>query len=643
MIRKLPLMNTLIRPLTLLFIFILLYSIPSISQDYAYNIKYIPDSLLTNAYSIVRIDSQHVEFKENETIIFRTKVISVLDIKHKHKLEFVLGFDKSNTVENLTLEYLDEKGASLKKVKPKEIEDHYSRGQGFELITDRRYRYYSFEKETFPITIKYSYTLRDKNRINLMPWVVYDTYNTSIQRSVLEVDNTIGVTITEKSENLEAYPIKTTPGKSYKAIGCHALNFEKWSSSIDNYTPRVQFSIDKLLYYEREALINDWQAYGIWKYNEMYAPKQNLKVEEVKATFDPIIGHPRSPYQIAETVYYHIQDNFRYVAIMLGDGGWSPISMKDVHEKKYGDCKALSHYYHYVLQCYGIKSDLALIYASRYNQRNADEDFYSPTQFNHVITSTYIEGDTIWNDCTSTSNPFGYIGGFDDDRKVLLINKSKGEIVKTPSYNNQEKIEITINIEDENQGISGTYRISSYGLRVDSKLEIDRLSEDDKKDYIKRLFKKFEDYSVSTSTYSFDTINLVFVEEYKFTASSPFNTLGDYEVFPINTIGISTPKLSKSKNRTSKTSIGRPFVKEVVIDIFHPKSWVPKSQKSKEIQSDFGTYTLKTFSDEQKSSIYKYYDQSLNYIPPEAYKELRSFFKKIRKAEKGKYTFSKKS
>ena len=135
-------MNTLIRPLTLLFIFILLYSIPSISQDYAYNIKYIPDSLLTNAYSIVRIDSQHIEFKENETIIFRTKVISVLDIKHKHKLEFVLGFDKSNTVENLTLEYLDEKGASLKKVKPKEIEDHYSRGQGFELITDRRYRYY---------------------------------------------------------------------------------------------------------------------------------------------------------------------------------------------------------------------------------------------------------------------------------------------------------------------------------------------------------------------------------------------------------------------------------------------------------------------------------------------------------------------
>lgn len=293
----------------------------------------IPDSLLNNAYSVVRLDSQHVEFKANETIIYRTKVISVLDIKHQDKLEFVLGFDKDNTIENLNLEYLDEKGESLKKVKSNEIEDHYSSGQGFELITDRRYRYYSFEKETFPITIKYSYTLKDKNRINLKPWVVYDGYNTSIERSILEIANNIGITITEKRENLEQYPVKITAGKSYKAIGCNALSYEKWSSSIDHYTPTVQFSIDRLLYYNREAFIDDWQSYGIWKYNEMYVPKQNLEVEEVKQTFDPIIGSTSSPYEIAKTVYYYIQENFRYVAIMLGDGGWSPISMKDVHEK----------------------------------------------------------------------------------------------------------------------------------------------------------------------------------------------------------------------------------------------------------------------------------------------------------------------
>src|SRR5690606_4540730 len=103
-----------------------------------------------------------------------------------------------------------------------------------------------------------------------------------------------------------------------------------------------------------------------------------------------------------------------------------------VEKTGYGDCKALSNYMVALLGSVGIKGYYSLIMAGE-NFTPLQTDFPS-SQFNHVVVAVPNGSDTLWLECTSQTQPFGYLGSFTDDRYALMILDDGATLVKTGSY-----------------------------------------------------------------------------------------------------------------------------------------------------------------------------------------------------------------
>jgi hypothetical protein len=171
----------------------------------------------------------------------------------------------------------------------------------------------------------------------------------------------------------------------------------------------------------------------------------------------------------------------------LGIGGWQPFEAKEVAEKGYGDCKALSNYTKALLKSIGIESYYTSIKGGS-NEREILIDFPSQ-QFNHAILCVPIKSDTIWLECTSQRNPFGYLSDFTSDRFALLATPEGGKMVRTPAYtalDNQQNRNITVNLSADG---NATAQATTYfsGILSDDYTDIkNQLSREDQE---KSLYK----------------------------------------------------------------------------------------------------------------------------------------------------------
>ena len=120
----------------------------------------------------------------------------------------------------------------------------------------------------------------------------------------------------------------------------------------------------------------------------------------------------------------------------MGIGGWQPFEASLVDQYGYGDCKALSNYTKSLLESLNIEARYTLVKAGE-DEPNIISDFPS-RQFNHVILCVPNQGDTLWLECTSQTNPFGYTGTFTSDRDVLVVTDGGGKIVHTPVYSQKD-------------------------------------------------------------------------------------------------------------------------------------------------------------------------------------------------------------
>jgi hypothetical protein len=133
----------------------------------------------------------------------------------------------------------------------------------------------------------------------------------------------------------------------------------------------------------------------------------------------------------ARLLYSYMQDRTRYVSVQLGLGGWQAFDAAYVHERGYGDCKALTNYLRALLAEAGIASFPALIRAGSRAPRVLPD--FPSNQFDHVVL--YVElgdGEGVWLESTDQTAPFGHLGALTEDRHALLITPEGGELVRTP-------------------------------------------------------------------------------------------------------------------------------------------------------------------------------------------------------------------
>lgn len=171
--------------------------------------------------------------------------------------------------------------------------------------------------------------------------------------------------------------------------------------------------------------VPDHQTLGRLYYT--HARPKAQPTADIEQTTLRIIDGLTTDHDRARAIYNWINQNIRYVAIYLGNGGLVPHPAQDIFRNRYGDCKDHVTLFETMLRIAGIESEPVLV--------NASQIYHMPPvaltyPFNHVIT--YIPSLQIYTDPTAQFSPFGVLPYGVADKPVL--HTITGQQAKTPVY-----------------------------------------------------------------------------------------------------------------------------------------------------------------------------------------------------------------
>lgn len=329
-------------------------------------------------------------------------------------------------------------GKPIKKLKKSEVRDVVA-NDDISLYTDTRMKYFQLSHNYFPFILEYKVVRKYKQSFSYpswMPRINYGLLNASSSfkliapqsKSINIYERNIDKGLKNNRSNLVEY--------TWRVDSLPPIADEPFSYSEYWEAPKVMLAPGSF-YFEFTGGNNSWIEYGNW-ISKLNQGRDFLTTKE-KTIIDSLIVDIDSDFEKVNILYNYLQQNTRYVSIQEGIGGWQPFTAEYVCENKYGDCKALTNYMYAILKYVGIKSYYTLVKAG--NNTSEINTGFPSNQFNHAILMVPIETDTIWLDCTSKISPTGFVERFIADRYVLVVEKDKSYITKTPIYSSEQNID----------------------------------------------------------------------------------------------------------------------------------------------------------------------------------------------------------
>ena len=117
------------------------------------------------------------------------------------------------------------------------------------------------------------------------------------------------------------------------------------------------------------------------------------------AEIERIRGTHATDHDRASAVLRLVQDEVRYLALAMGEGGYVPASADEVWRSRYGDCKGKTVLLLALLRGLGIEADAALV--STGHGDGLDSRLPLVAWFDHVIVRVVIDGQVFWIDGAS--------------------------------------------------------------------------------------------------------------------------------------------------------------------------------------------------------------------------------------------------
>lgn len=398
-------------------------------------IKLLITFFIVCLYNIQKVDAQILEYSTNISIENNEKITekSYL-IKINNKLESNLSkvSIRYNPNQKFTLvdaKVIDSNGDIVKRLKKDDvIKKNYFSDTSF--YVDDLVNEFDLFWNTYPYLISYTYKIVDNEFFNIINWYPVVYLGVESQKNNLTIKVPIDYEIAyDYSKNIN---FSEEISELYKT--CHwtfenyiPYNEEIYGPSLFEIIPKVHI-VPKNFYYGVNGSANNWGEFGLWQDDLNYS-MDNLPNTE-KKIIDRLINGISDKSEIIRVLYEYLQDKTQYVNVDIDVGGLRSYSASYVAKNKYGDCKALTTFMKAMLNYTGIESYYTLIKAGE-NSGDINTEFPSQ-QFNHAILMVPMQNDTIWLENTSNSLPFNYLGVFTQDRKALMINGSKSQLVKTP-------------------------------------------------------------------------------------------------------------------------------------------------------------------------------------------------------------------
>lgn len=627
-----------------LILFYLLFTIQIYAAQIKYPVSDIPAELKLNADVVIR--KEEVVFRiisKNKALYQVREAYTIFNEKGSRYALEVVGYDKLSKINSFTGATYDASGNQVQKLKSSDIRDQ-SAFDGFSLYSDNRLKYADLSQATYPYTVEFEYEIEFKYLFYIPRFSVLSSEKVSLQRSTFTLIYPKELEPRYKTQNINTQPWRGKEDDLEMLI----WNFENqlpikreaFSPPLDKLISMIQVAPSAFSYEGYEGNMKSWKDFGLW-INSLNKGRDVLP-EATISEIQKLTSKYQTTEEKAKAVYNFLQNKTRYVSIQLGIGGHQPFEASVVDNTGYGDCKALSNYTVALLNAAGVKANYTLISAGP-DESDIETDFPS-SQFNHVIVSVPNSKDTLWLECTSQTNPFGYLGKFTGDRHALMITENGGAIVKTPSYAANKNVESRVaEVSLDNLGnAKAKVRTQYSGLKYEYD-NLDRIvtsGSDDQKKWIQEntQIPSFDITRFSMSNFKEKIPKATVNVEY--TLNRYASISGKRMFFTANLMNRSTYIPEKLDNRRTEVVLRNPYTESDTIRFTIPENVYPEFiPEPFVIKSKFGEYES-SFKVDQGSLIYiRRLKMNKGSFPAESYQELIDFYKNMSKADNVKMVF----
>ncbi len=412
------------------------------ANDPKFPVSSIAEELKKNADIVVRQDQMKFTILSKSKANLRVyEVFTIFNDKGKDHATKVIGYDKLSKVVSFKATAYDASGSIIKKLKNSEIYDQ-SAFDGFSLYSDNRLKAAVLTQGLYPYTVEFEYEIEYKYLFIIPGFILLPEERMSVEHSSCELIYPKDLKPRFRLSNIEKSPVVTTlkdgtESTRWEFANILPIKFEPMGPPKSDLVSSISAAPSQFEFEGYLGTMNSWEEFGIW-INSLNNGR-NILPEETRQKVLKLVAGKTTTEEKVKAIYEYMQGRTRYVSIQLGIGGFQPFEASVVDRTGYGDCKALSNYMVSMLDVAGIKAHYALIRAGR-GAADMKRDFPS-SQFNHAVAAVPNGKDTLWLECTSQTNPFGYIGTFTGDREALIITESGAQIVKTTSYPDQVNVQ----------------------------------------------------------------------------------------------------------------------------------------------------------------------------------------------------------
>ena len=615
------------------FLFALLpVSAIALSQITQFDLGAVPASVKKNASVIVRNENIIFDVKDVDKAYYTVdKTITITGPAGKDELNFAEYSNKMVELTDAEIRVFDATGKQTAKYKKSDM-NSIAYGDG--LVDDGKLTYFKVSASNFPVTLSIRYELRFKGTLHYPAYHIAGA-GEGVENSSFIARIPADMDLRYKEKNIHITPEITTEDKfklyKWTVKNLVPLEYEEGGVSIANRYPAVLLAPNRFKMYDTEGDMSSWQRFGNWENGLV----QGLEVlpEERKAFFMTLVKNAPDEREKVKLVYQYLQKNFRYVSIQLGIGGYKPFPALFTDQKKYGDCKGLSFYTHAVLNALGIKSYVALINAG-YNEEPADLDFPC-NQFNHMILCVPQKKDSIWLECTSSTNEFAVLGNFTENRNALLITEKGGVLVPTPKskpadnmFSSYTKVALS---EDASGKITTNWKTSGEFTDGIKQYILDEKKNDQKMAIVSYYgFKQPDEFSIErklTEDAFITSIELVTERIPEFVAGSKmFISPRVYKICPY--------KLPAAENRRLDYYFSYPFIKTDTTVFMLPEGYIADVLPAeKNLSGTYSSWSSKCWYSAADKAIFtsSRFELRDSKIPAAAYSQAKTFFDEVLK------------
>lgn len=626
-------------------IFLLLIGIQFTYSQEKYKSSLIPEELKENANAVIR--EHHVSIEVNaldSMVITQRRVVTVLNKLGDQYVDMYEGYDDSRTIQKLSVLVLDRNGEIIEKHKKSDFYDISTVSNG-QMYMDDRVKYLEYYPTSYPYTIVFESKIKEKSTAFLNSWNPISNYDVSIEQSSYNLKNHTDTKYKFKGYNIEAYDFKIDDRGnelSFFTGKNKAIEREDLSPELSKIMPSIRVALNEFELKGKRGNSENWKGFGLWKYDKLLLDRDVVD-DATKNKILKLIADAPTEREKVKRIYNYVQENTRYVGVQLGIGGWQPIIAEEVDEVKYGDCKGLTNYTKALLRSQNIESYYTVVYAGE-DKKSLDKDFTS-LQGNHVFLNVPLKDETIWLECTSQTIPFGFLGSFTDDRDVLVIKPSGGEIMHTPVYDESINIVKTKGniLVNAIGGINADVEMESEGLQYNDRYRLETLSSEKQNLYYSRKWEHINGLKIESCIFKNDKDKVSFNEQLRLSISNYSIKVGDKLLVPLNPFNrhLDVPKKNSDRKLPFQTSRAFRSLDSYVFEV--PSEYkVITIPENFEIINEFGSYRVVI---EKKGANKLKYTRELvlkeGMFPKEKYNSYRAFIKKISKKDNSKFVLTK--